>query len=258
MQHEEVTKDAFFGALQGLCTLHRKPFSPELAQQQFVAPYTTGSLLRAADAHGFDAGLRNCRTDKLHKESFPLIAWLAVKPAGTQATGVSDGDFTEVFDGQNTASALILQADGTKILIIEPSDPAPRTIATAELNLRYSGHISLVVPKANPGDDPDSEEQARQARKFGFGWFVPELLKHKRLWQEVLLASLVIQLIALASPLFTQAIIDKVVVHHTQSTLATTTVGAVVQPGTVIMTLVPKGEQLYADVNIKNEDVGFV
>jgi hemolysin D len=40
--------------------------------------------------------------------------------------------------------------------------------------------------------------------------------------------------------------------------LATTTVGAVVQPGTVVLTLVPHGEQLYADVNIKNDDVGFV
>jgi hemolysin D len=40
--------------------------------------------------------------------------------------------------------------------------------------------------------------------------------------------------------------------------LATTTVGAVVQPGTVVLTLVPEGEQLYADVNIKNDDVGFL
>lgn len=40
--------------------------------------------------------------------------------------------------------------------------------------------------------------------------------------------------------------------------LATTTVGAVVQPGTVVLTLVPQGEHLYADVNIKNDDVGFV
>jgi len=40
--------------------------------------------------------------------------------------------------------------------------------------------------------------------------------------------------------------------------LATTTVGAVVQPGTVVLTIVPKGEQLYADVAVKNEDVGFV
>ena len=35
----------------------------------------------------------------------------------------------------------------------------------------------------------------------------------------MLLASLVIQLMALATPLFTQTIIDKVVVHHTLSTL---------------------------------------
>ncbi|ATQ78792.1 secretion protein HylD [Massilia violaceinigra] len=40
--------------------------------------------------------------------------------------------------------------------------------------------------------------------------------------------------------------------------LATTTVGAVVQPGSVVLTLVPEGEQLFADINIKNEDVGFV
>jgi hemolysin D len=39
--------------------------------------------------------------------------------------------------------------------------------------------------------------------------------------------------------------------------LATTTVGAVVQPGSVVLTLVPKGERLYADVNISNDDVGF-
>jgi hemolysin D len=40
--------------------------------------------------------------------------------------------------------------------------------------------------------------------------------------------------------------------------VATTTIGAVVQPGTVVLTLVPKGELLFADVSIKNEDVGFV
>ena len=39
--------------------------------------------------------------------------------------------------------------------------------------------------------------------------------------------------------------------------LATTTVGAVVQPATVLLTLVPAGEPLYADISVKNEDVGF-
>jgi hemolysin D len=40
--------------------------------------------------------------------------------------------------------------------------------------------------------------------------------------------------------------------------LATTTEGAVVQPASVLLTLVPQGEALYADVMIKNEDIGFV
>lgn len=40
--------------------------------------------------------------------------------------------------------------------------------------------------------------------------------------------------------------------------LATTTVGAVVQPGTVIVTLVPKSEALVGEVYVKNQDIGFV
>jgi len=60
---------------------------------------------------------------------------------------------------------------------------------------------------------------------FGFRWFIPELLKHKRVWRDVLTASLVIQLLALGTPLFTQVIIDKVVVHRTESTLIVIAIG---------------------------------
>lgn len=40
--------------------------------------------------------------------------------------------------------------------------------------------------------------------------------------------------------------------------LATTTLGAVVQPGTVLVSLVPKAEPLLAEVMIDNQDIGFV
>jgi HlyD family secretion protein len=40
--------------------------------------------------------------------------------------------------------------------------------------------------------------------------------------------------------------------------LATTTLGAVVQPGTVLMSLVPQSEPLIAEVLVENKDVGFV
>jgi subfamily B ATP-binding cassette protein HlyB/CyaB len=45
------------------------------------------------------------------------------------------------------------------------------------------------------------------------------LLRHKRVWRDVLLASVSIQLVGLAAPLFTQVLIDKVIVHRTESTL---------------------------------------
>ncbi|MCC7461357.1 MAG: HlyD family type I secretion periplasmic adaptor subunit [Gammaproteobacteria bacterium] len=40
--------------------------------------------------------------------------------------------------------------------------------------------------------------------------------------------------------------------------LATTTVGAVVQPGTVLLSLVPVDEPLRAEVAVQNQDIGFV
>jgi len=40
--------------------------------------------------------------------------------------------------------------------------------------------------------------------------------------------------------------------------LATTTLGAVVQPGTVLLSLVPQNEPLLAEVAIENKDIGFV
>src|SRR4051812_36334674 len=55
--------------------------------------------------------------------------------------------------------------------------------------------------------------------RFGLRWFAAELLRHKTVWRDVLLGSLCIQLIGLATPLFTQVVIDKVVVHQTTSTL---------------------------------------
>jgi len=73
--------------------------------------------------------------------------------------------------------------------------------------------VTATAPNPVPGD-----EHGKPA--FGLRWFVPELLRHKAIWRDVLLASLLLQLVAIATPLCTQVVIDKVVVHHTESTLA--------------------------------------
>src|SRR5262245_50066576 len=64
-----------------------------------------------------------------------------------------------------------------------------------------------------------------EPRRFGFRWFVPALARHRGIWRDVFLASLGIQVIGLTTPLFAQAIVDKVVVHHTHGTLLAIALG---------------------------------
>ncbi|MCC7457543.1 MAG: peptidase domain-containing ABC transporter [Nitrospira sp.] len=121
-----------------------------------------------------------------------------------------------------------------KVVLFEAGSNTPLTLTTEEFAERAGAQAWLMAPEREAANDPDACDTTRRfggagttrragaagtAGRFGFGWFVPELLKHRRVWRDVLLASLALQLIALATPLFTQAIIDKVVVHRTQSTL---------------------------------------
>lgn len=55
--------------------------------------------------------------------------------------------------------------------------------------------------------------------KFGFSWFYSEILKYKQIITEVMIGSFMVQLFGLITPLFTQVIMDKVIVHRTLSTL---------------------------------------
>jgi ATP-binding cassette, subfamily B, bacterial HlyB/CyaB len=55
--------------------------------------------------------------------------------------------------------------------------------------------------------------------RFGLSWFVPSLIRYRRVLVEVLIASFFVQLFGLANPLMIQLIIDKVIVQNSISTL---------------------------------------
>ena len=171
--HQELSQKAFFWTLQGLCALHRKPFSQELARQQCAAPYTRQALQLALNLTDLDASSHKCALKKLDKESFPLIAWCR-EPA------LQEGVFDVGSKAQSQASfvspAMILQADGVHVLVVEHTDASPHTISIEQFKQRYIGQITRVAPRIDPGMDADSAQQAQQARRFGFRWFVPELL----------------------------------------------------------------------------------
>jgi ATP-binding cassette subfamily B protein len=58
-----------------------------------------------------------------------------------------------------------------------------------------------------------------EVEKFNLRWFLPAVWRYRRLFGEVLLTSLTLQVLGLASPLITQVVIDKVIVHGSLSTL---------------------------------------
>lgn len=56
-------------------------------------------------------------------------------------------------------------------------------------------------------------------KRFGLSWFIPALLRYRRVLLEVLVASFCVQLFSLANPLMTQTIIDKVIIGNSVDTL---------------------------------------
>ena len=58
-----------------------------------------------------------------------------------------------------------------------------------------------------------------KTKRFGLDWFLPVLKKYKKVLFQVLVASFVIQLFTLSSPLIIQLIIDKVINQRSLDTL---------------------------------------
>jgi len=201
-------------ALASLCALHRMPFSADLTSQAFPAPCTAATLLSAARASGLR--MRAIRLDArcVQRQSFPLVVGLK-----SSAQGADEGSVT---------LGLVTAASDDSLVLFRPDRAEALTLSVAEFERIADGRAWLAAPEPEAVRDADAQAYAANApngmaagvtRRFGFSWFVPELLKHRSVWRDVLLASLALQLIALATPLFTQAIIDKVVVHRTPSTL---------------------------------------
>lgn len=187
--------------LRALSTLHRRPFDSTLVTREFPPPHDAAVLIHAATRLGFLARAVTAQADAL--ADLPLPALLGI----------------------GESHALLLRVDGDRVLWLREGRIDPDTVSRDRLAAVYDGRCYLFKPLDAAPSDPDA---ARAAPAFGFRWFVPELLKHRKVWHEVLGASLVLQLLALGLPLFTQVIIDKVVVHRTESTLIALGVGMAV------------------------------
>ena len=212
--------------LGSLCQLYRIPFDPVLVQRQFPPPSTRATLTTALAALGFKVGAMPIpSSNNLQDIPLPAIAYLQPEPSAVEPSA----DESQSEDIEALLPALIIKADSEGVVFFRPGVQVPETIDTSVIAERFLPLLTMISrDESRQGtaaqEDPSVSGGAKQ-QPFGFRWFIPELIKHKNIWRDVLLASLLLQLIGLATPLFTQVVIDKVVVHQSQSTLIVIGVG---------------------------------
>jgi subfamily B ATP-binding cassette protein HlyB/CyaB len=210
-----------------------RPFDAELVTKHFSPPFDVPSLIEALEALGFKAGLVAWPQENWPSLPLPAVVFLT---APNDASAL--GDTVAQSPDQSSAShpsatlipALILNHSDHTLAWVRPGQTSPERVS-AEVARAQCLPMMLLVADAEPPlteSASRAEKSAEQKPPFGFSWFVPELLRHKTLWRDILLASLAIQLVGLATPLFTQVIIDKVIAHQSESTLIVLGVALVV------------------------------
>ena len=206
----EMRRDEVLWLLGSLCSVFRIPFDATLLAQACPPPTTLATLHEAARALGLKTG--GCRIDGADWQRLPLPAIALLKPAA--ATGAEAP--------RPHGAILVVKASAEQILYFRPGSQSAVALPIDKALQTLEPEVVLVARQSAGGDEGDEDDIAgfaRERQTFGFRWFLPELLKHRQIWRDVLLASLAIQLVGLATPLFTQVIIDKVIVHQSDSTL---------------------------------------
>ena len=112
--------------------------------------------------------------------------------------------------GQDGEFFILARSDTEKVLVHDPRVERPEVIARDDLESRWTGSLILFTSRAS---------LAGELAKFDFTWFIPAVVKYRKLLGEVLLVSFVLQLFALVTPLFFQVVMDKVLVHRGLTTL---------------------------------------
>ena len=173
-----------------LARLYDLPADGSQLRHQFARssqPLSDTELLRAAKHLGLKAGAIKTRWGRLLGTPLPAMA--------------------KRHDGRYVVLAKI---EAEKALIQDPAEARPLILSREQFESAWTGELLLFTKRAN---------LRLQDLKFDFTWFIPAIVKYRKFLGEVLVASFFLQLFALLTPLFTQVVIDKVLVHKGFTTL---------------------------------------
>lgn len=165
----------------------------------------TGALLRIASDIGLKAKADKLTWSRLMAQGgvFPLMARL-VDGNMVIAVGVKPGE-----NGAEDQVAVLNPANANAAVVM---------VGRADFEQRWGGDV-LFIKRQHKLSDPN--------QPFGLRWFIPEILKQKAAFRDIFIAAIAMQLLALASPIFFQLVIDKVLTHQSVTTLQVLAVGIV-------------------------------
>lgn len=182
-------------ALVTLLAFHEIAADPGQIAREFAPsgdPMVSFDIILAARARGLKARLTRSTLKRVAQLPLPAIAR----------------------DRENRFF-ILAKAGPASVLVKEAAAP-PAEWSHAELAERWSGDVILLTRRALPGGE---------LARFGIGWFLPVVARFRGLFAEVLVASFFLQIFALVTPLFTQVVIDKVLVHRGLTTLDVLVIG---------------------------------
>jgi subfamily B ATP-binding cassette protein HlyB/CyaB len=157
-------------------------------------PFTADVILLAAKRLGMTAKLVEQNPERLETSPMPAIA---IDKEGNFFIAVRYG-----YDqGDKTKPRMIIQ---------QPGSPEIKVLDMPTFLELWSGKFIFCISKAN---------YLKDLAKFDFSWFIPAIVKYRKMLAEVLIISFVMQLIGLATPLGFQVVMDKVLVNHAMKTL---------------------------------------
>lgn len=208
-------------ALEALCLLarlhHVAADAATLAHQLAIDGHVDLShheLLRAARHIGLKAKIVRTAADRLSLAALPALARVRDSEGGDRWVLLAQ------CDGQRVLYQAVVSGGGERPTI----EPLEEFIQRWTMD-GHQGELMLATSRAS---------LVGEFAKFDFSWFIPSLVRYRRL------ASL------------------KAPVNGTVQQLAVHTTGGVVTPAQVLLVVVPEQAQVTAEVMLENKDIGFV
>ncbi len=183
-------------------------FSPLQTSQEKRTFCGEVELLRAATSLGLKAKAVRLDAQSLTNALLPLLA---------QDTDGNYSIIVKASEHENETDTA--QAERKFLIHAFLPKPGPQEVGEKQLFSMWSGQAIILSPRRSPFSGLH--------REFNLKWFIPSIIKYRKIFYEVLTASFFLQIFGLITPLFFQVIMDKVLVHHALTTLQVLAIGYV-------------------------------